>query len=733
MHYESFFGDDPIDGSELSADKLGRIRFAENLRHLIDHVRESCESSVLALIASWGAGKSSVLQITKGVLEHQTKWRVAEFNPWAFSDLNAMLYGFFAEISAAISEDAKSPELRARIGSLLKSMSDWAKIDFFGVDLTGAIAKAGDVISGDVSPAAKRTALIEALRDANQPVLVILDDLDRLSPDELLLVFKLVRFVGRLPNVYYLLSYDEQTLLDVLAHTDLCASDENRARDYLEKIVQVRIDLPPLRAHQAGGLVMSGIDQLIASHRVDDDKGEMRGRFERLYERWLRSRLSTPRSINRYLAQIDAFFAMLRDEVDFVDFALLTFVRTFEPKLYSFIYKRKEVLTNESHTVHSKVFHKLITSANVHVDHVDSLTGVLAELFSNVHTRKAVGHGDYFDRYFGFGVPEEEEFRDADLQKILTELAKPETKDSSEQWLRPRLLKNTSRMTYKIEQCRPKVSGVTDCVVELYAKLYCEIGDEWQSSDPSVLSRTEALQKALEQALRREMEDAPSRLHRMIVENRDGWLLAARILTSRLRIQARPDTLQLISVQMERASSNYVGLSLEQFPTEGEKLLIMWRAVDRPRFREWVAAQVENGSWNPLDVVDWCLIKNPIALSLEEPKVLPIRNPDGDIVMYNFPEDKYSVEWLDPFRWAVEDILGVDFLIANLADEIDKVDVHSAIGSREQKGLPLYGDIRADIRKLLSSQSSWRRRVGVLASLRLLREDRERREDSDDQ
>jgi hypothetical protein len=31
---------------------------------------------------------------------------------------------------------------------------------------------------------------------------VILDDLDRLAPDELLLVFKLVRLLGRLPNIY---------------------------------------------------------------------------------------------------------------------------------------------------------------------------------------------------------------------------------------------------------------------------------------------------------------------------------------------------------------------------------------------------------------------------------------------------------------------------------------------------------------------------------------------------
>ncbi|WP_245152406.1 P-loop NTPase fold protein [Allopusillimonas soli] len=34
--------------------------------------------------------------------------------------------------------------------------------------------------------------------------------MDRLSPDEALLIFRLVKSVGRLPNVMYLLVYDRQ-------------------------------------------------------------------------------------------------------------------------------------------------------------------------------------------------------------------------------------------------------------------------------------------------------------------------------------------------------------------------------------------------------------------------------------------------------------------------------------------------------------------------------------------
>lgn len=82
-----------------------------------------------------------------------------------------------------------------------------------------------------------------------QPILVVVDDLDRLTAEELLAAFKLVRLVGRFPHVHYMLSYDEHTLIVLLDHTDLVsASDERRGLDDLEKIVQVRIDMPLLRA-----------------------------------------------------------------------------------------------------------------------------------------------------------------------------------------------------------------------------------------------------------------------------------------------------------------------------------------------------------------------------------------------------------------------------------------------------------------------------------------------------
>jgi predicted KAP-like P-loop ATPase len=142
---------------------------------------------------------------------------------------------------------------------------------------------------------------------------VILDDLDRLAPDELLLVFKLVRLLGRLPNIYYLMCYDEQTLLDVLARSDLVGDSHERALDYMEKIVQVRIDVPPLREVQISQGVDNAINTILGDEELEPIDIE---RIAEAYREHLADRLTTPRAIRRLFAQVDAFYGPIKDEVN---------------------------------------------------------------------------------------------------------------------------------------------------------------------------------------------------------------------------------------------------------------------------------------------------------------------------------------------------------------------------------------------------------------------------------
>ena len=53
-----------------------------------------------------------------------------------------------------------------------------------------------------------RQVVSEALKELEQPVIVVIDDIDRLTTEEIRDIFKLVRQTASFPNRIYVLDYD---------------------------------------------------------------------------------------------------------------------------------------------------------------------------------------------------------------------------------------------------------------------------------------------------------------------------------------------------------------------------------------------------------------------------------------------------------------------------------------------------------------------------------------------
>jgi hypothetical protein len=693
----SFFADDPVDGSIEAPDGLGRRAYAEHLVTLLERVRRQSESSVLALIGSWGGGKSSVLEMTMRSLRQKSSWSVAEFNPWGFSDLDSMLLGFFKEISAALPEGARPRHAKESLGRFVASISPLGKLGgLIAVDFESVLSGAGKMLAGDVSPAAKRRAAIKALGEVAQPILVVLDDLDRLAPAELLLIFKLVRFVGRLPHVYYLLSYDEHTLLDVLARTDLCGENSVRAREYLEKIVQIRLDLPPLREAQAAELVTSGLARITESHEVNLPEDD-RARFDRAYQQHLRNCLTTPRAINRYLAQVDGLYTMLGKEVDFIDFALLTFIRTFEPVLYVALSRMKSVLTVSRGQLrrfgddadHLAPWRELLKGSGVSDDHAEGMLHFLAELFLPVSSavtgdsylgtkvqsladRKAVGHQDYFDRYFGFSIPEED-LSDATVHSILLRLPSMSAQDPEAQLLSLRLRADTERLVRKMAMRRPHTGPVSDAIIDLVVRNFASLSDGKEHGS----SQRQSVERLVAELLIEDAGEVPTRLRRMSTSG-PGLLLAARLLT-RAEISKHEAAVRQVSQNITDFLLQQIHEPFLNLPEDVRSLVWVCGLIDGETCREWLRVHVGDGSWSTVDLVGWL-----ITTTTKE-------SPDGTV--------RLILSELEPER--VEALLGIDNVLSALETQID------------QTAADLPGDLE---------DTPENRRLAALFALRLLRD-----------
>ncbi|KZE42963.1 hypothetical protein AVW09_07535 [Microbacterium sp. T32] len=371
---------------------------------------------------------------------------VTEFNPWYYEGLSALQTGFFREISSSVPSGRSWRKFRNRMADLGDAIAPFGSLGgLVGVDASGVIGGVSSLVRGASSVETVKGQVEAELQKANRPILVIIDDVDRLDPSELLMLFKLIRLAGRLRNVYYLLAYDEDTLIDALGRTGLIGDDSpRRAIDYLEKIVQIRLDVPPLRAEQISSWVDEEVQTLAARHDVEQTS-EFEARFSRAYFGHLRHRLVTPRAIKRYFAQVDAFLGQVRGEVDFVDFLIISWLRASEPLVYRGLIQHRSRLVGEfdwtllgsldrkrdvqaDHDFWRRFFaHARVDEARV--DGVADLLGLLFPRFSHewsdsLHSfsgPKAVAgrisNADYFDRFFAVGVPAE------DLSDLLVEAA----------------------------------------------------------------------------------------------------------------------------------------------------------------------------------------------------------------------------------------------------------------------------------------------------------------------
>lgn len=470
--------DDPIGGT--GRDRLDRVQFAARMAQVFEHASAQSPSVVFGLLGPWGSGKTSVLRLVRDVMAEARNWKIVEFNPWEASDLSSVVREFMLTVRSAMPPGDRGDRLRSVFSRYTRKIAPiTSMLSVMNVDPSRAVEALADLIGGEDSLEGLRDDLVKQLLEHDQRVLVLIDDVDRLQADELTLVLKLVRLVGRLPNLYYVLAYDESTVLDVLESTDVASEQRQRALAYLDKIVQVRLDLPPVHPTRTAELVDAALEQVTSQYEIEVSEAEAR-RLGRVYHSHLKATMREPRQVKRFFGQVDALLPLVLEEVNFVDFLLVTFLRTFFPQVHSILTKHKDELTGTAMELGSrkvtpenrmKWWQERILAAAPGAD-VDVVLGVLGELFSPIGNAmvgysgrgtgslakdRRVGSSEYFDRYFHLGIASDD-VGDAEVRSALSEVLAGRG-DEAERNLRPRLARAAEPLFDKLARFSPEDGG----------------------------------------------------------------------------------------------------------------------------------------------------------------------------------------------------------------------------------------------------------------------------------
>jgi predicted KAP-like P-loop ATPase len=122
--------------------------------------------------------------------------------PWWFRGEEALALAFFRELYAGlgptIGEKFKNalPKLGSRLlraGSLVGAAVDMTGAAGAGAVASGAMGWLSGLIQQEETVEKLHAELSKALADQNKRFLIVIDDIDRLSPDEALLIFRLVK------------------------------------------------------------------------------------------------------------------------------------------------------------------------------------------------------------------------------------------------------------------------------------------------------------------------------------------------------------------------------------------------------------------------------------------------------------------------------------------------------------------------------------------------------------
>ncbi|WP_416773529.1 KAP family P-loop NTPase fold protein [Pseudomonas sp. RHF3.3-3] len=377
-------------------DILERAAFAHALTTAVASWRKQ-ESLVIGLTGNWGCGKSSIKNMVVQELKQANLCQLIEFNPWEWASQESLSAAFFEDISLTIRRKDKSKYGK----KLAKALRQYGRRLTTGADMVDGIAKHTLILFASVSTALSgfasevltqtilsvvslvawagvltptirkigtflsdrskveedkakdnestlsevRQEIHKLLIKKEHPLVIVLDDLDRLSADQMRAIFQLVKANMAFPNVVFLLLFQRDVVERGLQRAGF------EGADYLEKIIQVPFSVPVMPQLKLEEVLNQRLEAILAS------EPQLLTRFDKnywhtMFSQGLRPFFSNLRNVYRYTSTLAFHSRLLRGtevaEVSAVDLFALECLRIFSPDTYANMSRHKVLLTDSN-------------------------------------------------------------------------------------------------------------------------------------------------------------------------------------------------------------------------------------------------------------------------------------------------------------------------------------------------------------------------------------------------
>ncbi len=345
------------------------------------------DGRVFAIRGGWGFGKSSLKNLIAQRLDAREGADWLDFNPWQWGDGDTITRVLFSQMADRLGSEY-SPSALARaealrrygailtgsgagikeavgktslLSTLLTNMSLIAIATAVGFELP-TVAKVaaflgvaavvvpilGHVLSFFGPDRTKdsldkiRESLEKRLSKLDRPLVVFVDDIDRLEPDQIRMLLRQVKANANLPNIVFVLLFQPSIVERAL---DPVADHDGRA--FLEKIVQASFDLPAVPVSMVHQLFYEELEALVGTY-ANEANGASQRRLGNALVGCIQPMLRNLRDVRRLISSIAVHLPLHAAddifEVNIVDFLLLEALRVFEPDLHAALFKERGLL-----------------------------------------------------------------------------------------------------------------------------------------------------------------------------------------------------------------------------------------------------------------------------------------------------------------------------------------------------------------------------------------------------
>lgn len=366
-------------------DLLGRSFFSKQLVKAL-YECDARDGLVIGLFGEWGSGKTSVLNMTMNEIknmgeESENEPLIVTFSPWNYSDKDNLISLFFRNLINNL-DTTSNNKIKRKIGKVLTDYADC-------LDALAVLSPLGGILVNILKPIIKTqgTNLMEVpnldstkekletiLKESNQKIIVVIDDIDRLTNSQIRDIFHLAKQVGNFPNIVYILSMDREIVCRALQEIHNIDGHE-----YLEKIIQVPFEIPQMSKGKVQDYLLNQLNQIVNEKSNDIMIGS--NYWDGVLNHCVTPYVNNLRDVNRLINIFKFKYEALYQEVSVEDMIGITTLEVLEPKLYKWIYNHKDILCKK---VEDKTFRNKAISVGYRERFYDEFKGINIDLDKSI-------------------------------------------------------------------------------------------------------------------------------------------------------------------------------------------------------------------------------------------------------------------------------------------------------------------------------------------------------------